>query len=98
MFDNPGNKIKGCAKVFATIGICASIIWGISLINNDFNNVEKTMSLIGIGIIVVGTLASWFFSLLLYGFGELVENSAPAWKSFQTEHSGKCESDSAKFE
>ena len=68
MFDNVGGKIKAFAEVIIWIGIICSIIGGIILIT-DGN--------IGIGITVLfgGPIASLLFSFVLYGFGQLVENS-----------------------
>ena len=71
MFDNIGSKIKTLAKVVCWIGIIGSIIAGIAMI--------ATMGSVGVlsGLltIVLGTLLSWVGSFVLYGFGEMVENS-----------------------
>ena len=70
MFDNIGGKIKTLAKVVCWIGIIACIITGIVLMatNDD-------LVLAGILTAVVGSLLSWVGSFILYGFGQLVENS-----------------------
>ena len=70
MFDNIGGKIKTLAKVVCWIGIIACIITGIVLMatNDD-------LVLVGILTAVVGSLLSWVGSFILYGFGQLVENS-----------------------
>ena len=71
MFDNIGSKIKTLAKVVCWIGIIGSIIAGMAMI--------ATMGSVGVlsGLltIVLGTLLSWVGSFVLYGFGEMVENS-----------------------
>ena len=71
MFDNIGSKIKTLAKVVCWIGIIGSIIAGIAMI--------ATMGSVGVlpGLltIVLGALLSWVGSFVLYGFGEMVENS-----------------------
>ena len=67
MFKNIGAKIKKIAEIYTILGIVVSVIWGIT-----------TMAISGIGgllVIVIGCLASWIGSFLLYGFGQLVENS-----------------------
>ncbi|MBQ2914119.1 MAG: zinc-ribbon domain-containing protein [Clostridia bacterium] len=69
MFDNIGGKIKGFASFLTWVGIIVSVIVGIIYISND--NVG-----IGILIIAIGSLSSWLSSWLLYGFGELIENSS----------------------
>ena len=71
MFDNIGSKIKALAKVVCWIGIIGSIIAGIAMI--------ATMGSVGVlsGLltIVLGALISWVGSFVLFGFGEMVENS-----------------------
>ena len=69
MYNNPGKKIKGIANFFGMLGVCASIVWGGTLIINT----DKTIT--GILIIVLGSLSSWFSFLLLYSYGQLIENS-----------------------
>lgn len=71
MFDNVGSKIKGLASFFCWGGIIASIIGGIILIGLD-----EDLIFVGIAVIVIGSLLSWISSFVLYGFGELVVNSA----------------------
>ena len=68
MFDNIGEKLKKLAKVEAILGIIASIISG-------FSTIDKEMVLVGVIIIVVGSVASWVGSWVTYGIGEAVENS-----------------------
>ena len=67
---NIGGKIKTLASVIAWLGIVGSIIIGIILM-------ATAEELIFAGIIsdIVGSISSWIGSFLLYGFGELVENS-----------------------
>lgn len=72
MFENVGSKIKGLASFFCWGGIIASVvggIWLIALLDEDF-------ILPGLLIIALGSLLSWVSSFVLYGFGELVSNSA----------------------
>ena len=68
VFDDIGGKIKTLAKVLTVIGIAASIILGLVLISD--------VPWLGVGIIVFGSLFSWIGSFLLYGFGELIDNTA----------------------
>ena len=67
MFNNIGGKIKTLAKVLTVIGMILSIIWGI--VETEFS-VET-----GFAIIALGCLFSWVGSFLLYGFGELIDNT-----------------------
>lgn len=71
MFDNVGSKIKALASFFCWGGIIASIIGGIILIGLD-----EDLIFAGFAVIVIGSLLSWISSFVLYGFGELVANSA----------------------
>ena len=71
MFNNIGGKIKALASIFTWIGIIISLIIGLLFIFADSHVV-----VIGILIIIIGSLMSWISSWLLYGFGDLIENSS----------------------
>ncbi len=68
MFDNIGGKIKKLAKFICIVGIIISIITGIVMISSN-------MAGAGFLTMIVGALMSWVGTFVLYGFGELVENS-----------------------
>lgn len=70
MFDNIGGKIKGLAMMFCWIGILSCIFVGIAIILIDENLVP-----VGLIVALAGSFFSWTGSFLLYGFGQLVENS-----------------------
>lgn len=70
MFNNIGKKIKTLAQVITWIGIIASIIGGIAMIA-----IDKNFILFSLIIIVVGSFVSWLSSFILYGFGQLIDNS-----------------------
>ena len=75
MFDNIGGKIKGLAAFWTWFGIIVSVIVGfVFIFINDLDGV--TGFLIGFLIVLLGSLASWLSSLLLYGFGELINNTS----------------------
>ncbi len=86
MYNNVGSKLKGLAKFIAWLGIIGSCISGITIMTAGsritFNGAYGSSSLAGGGVIagiiimVIGSLASWLSSLALYGFGELIENTA----------------------
>ena len=63
MFDNISKKIKSLATVITWFGIIASVIAGLQ-------NMPA-----GIVIIILGCLGSWVCGMLVYGFGQLIENS-----------------------
>lgn len=68
MYRNIGKKIKEVAKLQALVGILASIMIGILY-------AITSILISGILIIVIGSILSWVSSFVLYGFGELVDNS-----------------------
>ena len=70
MFDNIGGKIKTLAQVVTWIGIIASVISGIVLMS-----IAEEMIFVGLMVMIFGALMSWVSSFVLYGFGQLVENS-----------------------
>ena len=75
MFDNAGQKIKAAAEAFCWIGIILSIILGLMSVNKNV--------IVGFIIIIIGVLSSWVGSFLLYGFGELVDNSTKIVKNME---------------
>ena len=76
MFDNIGNKIKVLAKVLTWVGIIASIIAGVlSIVAGGQWDQNNPMILPGVLTIVGGSLAAWIGSFLLYGFGELIDQT-----------------------
>ena len=79
MFSNIGEKIKGLAKALCVIGTAASAIIaaGMFLVAGDAWRYDR-VSLITLGLItlMVGPLASWISSIMLYGFGELIDRAS----------------------
>lgn len=81
MYTNIGGKIKLLAKVWAWLGIIASVgsaIAQLVMINRAptggmANQGISLMSILtAVGIVIAGTLVSWVSSWALYGFGELI--------------------------
>ena len=68
-FKNIGNKIKILATIIAIIGSITSVIYGIILIFKTNYDIE------GILWLIIGPIASWISCFVLYGFGQLVDNS-----------------------
>lgn len=68
MFSNIGGKIKTLTTIICIIGIAISVISGITLIA-----INDDLALIGIAIMLVGSLSSWLSSFVLYGFGEIID-------------------------
>ena len=69
-YDNIGGKIKGWAKWMFAIEAIAAVISGFVLMAQD-----EDMILIGLLVAVFGPIVAWVSSWLLYGYGQLIENS-----------------------
>lgn len=67
MFNNIGSKIKSLAIVITVLGFITSFFFGIAVLIYS--------GILGIIIIIAGCIISWVSSFLLYGFGQLIENS-----------------------
>ena len=68
MYDNIGRKLKGLATAFFIIGSVITVIIGFLYIASS-----EFLILTGVLYLVLGPLASWCISLVLYGFGELID-------------------------
>ncbi len=78
MFDNVGGSIKRIAKFACAVGIVCSIVLGI-IVGSMWSETSRDgfgSFIIGVLIILVGSFMSWISVLCLYGYGELIENSA----------------------
>ncbi len=76
MFNEIGKKIKGLASVIAWLGIIASAIMGFTSM--------RFSALAGILIIAIGALASWISSFMLYGYGELIDQTSQMNEKFSS--------------
>lgn len=74
MFQDIECKIKGLAKILASVGIVAAIV-GIILIFSD-DGFYAPLVLSGVALLVLGVIV-FFSSWLVYGFGQLIENTRP---------------------
>ena len=75
MFENIGGKIKVLAKVLFAIG---SIIFILIAVFSFFEGLSEGISslvLTGLLTLILGPLAAWISTWLLYGFGVLVESN-----------------------
>lgn len=76
-YKNAGRKIQLVAKaIFVTFSII-SVILAIIFFNQSSNTytLEGVYILLGIICLIGGPLLSWISSLMVYGFGDLVDNS-----------------------
>ena len=81
MFNNIGQKIKAAAKFLCWVGIISSIVVGFTWMMLPWtvgtnNLVRETVC--GILVMAIGPLVSWLWSIILYGFGQLIENTTPS--------------------
>ena len=70
MYGNIGGKIKGLAKAFFIVEAIVAVIAGIALMASDEN-----LIFFGVLSLILGPVVAWVSSWLLYGFGELIDNT-----------------------
>ena len=84
MFNDIGSKIKSLAKIISGVGIVVSLVISIfvfvTLHSTGFIEDEYSI-VISIFLIVIGVALSWLATFLLYGYGELIDQTAEI-KSF----------------
>lgn len=73
MYNNIAGKIKLLAKIGFIVETIAIVIAGIGILLTDD---EVINILTGVLVMVMGPFAAWASSWVLYGFGELIENTA----------------------
>ena len=77
MFDNIGSKIKGVATTVTVILIVLSLIWGGVTWKGLADIHQGTTGFVMFLVIGgLGSLAAWLGSLVLYGFGQLIEDTS----------------------
>ena len=69
-YENIGDKIKGLAQMSFVVEAIAAVITGIALMISD-----EDLILYGLLVLIAGPIIAWVSSWLLYGFGQLIENS-----------------------
>lgn len=73
MYNNIAGKIKLLAKIGFIVETIAIVIAGIGILLTDD---EVINILTGVLVMAMGPFAAWASSWVLYGFGELIENTA----------------------
>ncbi len=68
MLDNIGRKLKTYAKIYMWVSIIGFAIGGIVMFTRE-------QILAGILFFIIGGLSSWFVPAVIYGFGQIIENS-----------------------
>lgn len=74
MFSNIGGKIKALATGICILGMITSVVSAIVLWAQNTRYNDTIVS--GIGVLVGGCFASWVGSFFMYGFGQLIEDTA----------------------
>lgn len=74
MFDNIGEKIKSLAVIVCRIGIIGYILAAIAMMIIGTNSYDgEAITVWGVIVLIAGPLLSIANSLIIYGFGELIE-------------------------
>lgn len=76
MFRNIGKKIMSLARVISGIIIALFSIGGIIIIVEAVNKEEDGLIISGLLVIAIGILVAWLSSFMLYGYGQLIENTS----------------------
>ena len=78
MFENVGGKIKSLAEILLIFGMVLIVLgsaiyvfWSVAF---QYADVLESL-LLGLLFSIVGCFCCWILMLLMYGFGQLVENS-----------------------
>ena len=69
-YENIGGKIKGLARAAFIVEAIAAVISGLVMMVEDDDMIPFALL-----VMVVGPIVAWVGSWLLYGFGQLIENS-----------------------
>ena len=85
MYNRIGRKIKGLAVFFCIIGIFFQVILGLLIIFMGGSILPKLVPtlpaefasvgciIVGIFVIVIGSIVTWMSTWFLYGYGELID-------------------------
>lgn len=73
MFEEPGHKLKTVAKILCWLGIIGTVIAAVTLGKDRYGDFDLLSFAL---ILVIGCVTSYISSLVLYGFGEMIENTS----------------------
>lgn len=97
MYENIASKIKGLATGTFLVETILSVIAAVAIMATD-----EDMILFGLLVLIIGPLVAWLSTLVLYGFGELIEkvceiarNTAPAKSETTSEANNQTSTDAA---
>lgn len=88
MFNNPGNKLKGIAKAIFVLIILLYLLLAVSayvtLIEESSTSGNGVLFAIFILLgLAIGALVGWLSSIILYAFGELIEDTHATQKALK---------------
>lgn len=86
MYENVGQKIKSIVSTVSTIGIAAACLIGFAVMVtgcNSYYGPNGFLIFMGIVIMVLGSFIVWLNSLVIYAFGQMVDNSDECRKLLQ---------------
>ena len=72
MFENSGERIKLFAKIITGLNIAACVIWPLTV----FGTGVKEIVTIAAWLLILGPFVSYFWGLLLHGFGDFISLNA----------------------
>lgn len=79
MFGSIASLIKDMSKMLGLVGVSASLIFGVLNVVNGVNYGIQyegySRVFLGLLIIILGCLGSLILAFLVYGFGQLIENT-----------------------
>jgi uncharacterized membrane protein len=78
MFNNAGRKIKGYATFVTILGIIFSVIGAIAVWSASsyaYSSASGSMVAAGFLVLIGGIAFSWVGGLMVYGFGQLVDDT-----------------------
>jgi hypothetical protein len=78
MFNNAGRKIKGYATFVTVLGIIFSVIGAIAVWSASsyaYGSASGGLVATGFLVLVGGVIFSWVGGLMVYGFGQLVDDT-----------------------
>jgi len=90
MFRDVGRRIEQIVELMCIIGIGISVFIGIIilLVGCAYGDVDETFAVLGVVIgaltALVGSFVCWLMSLVLYGYGRLIQNSDRQTKYIET--------------
>jgi len=85
MYNNIGGKIKGLAWVIFSLGIVPSLLLSLNVFHVLQGEVSEFLRIIAVFVsFIFCLLILWVSTFLIYGFGELIENTSEIRRKLST--------------